>query len=73
MESPLQGMMWNTASIVGSSFIDAGHTGTTTSISITGLTKYTEYGIRLRTLTANANSAWDLSVHDDSQFQHPLR
>ena len=53
---------YRNASIVGSSFIDAGHTGTTTSISITGLTKYTEYGIRLRTLTANANSAWTTSV-----------
>ena len=53
---------YRNASIVGSSFIDAGHTGTTTSISITGLTKYTEYAIRLRTLTANANSAWTTSL-----------
>ncbi len=50
------------ASITGSSFVDAGHTGTTTSITITGLTRYTEYALRIRTLTANANSAWSTSV-----------
>ena len=55
-------VQYKNISTTGNSFVDAGHTGTTTSVTISGLTKYTKYEIQIRTLTANGNSAWSTSV-----------
>ena len=41
-----------------SDFTDASHTGTGTSIKVTGLTSETTYEVRVRTTTANDSSDW---------------
>ncbi len=47
-------------------FSDAGHTGTTTSFTFTGLTASTAYEIQVRTLAGTETSVWSASLYSST-------
>ena len=56
----------------GPTYTDAGHTGTTTSITLTGLTPNTPYMVRVRAVTETENGTWSVPFVYTTLSQYPL-
>ncbi len=53
-------------------YTDAGHTGTNTTVTITGLTPNTPYMVQVRAETETQESAWSTPVVQTTLLQYPI-
>ena len=53
-------------------YSDAGHTGTGTSVAITGLTPSTSYAVEVRALSGTETGIWSTTLYDSTLSQYPI-
>ena len=53
-------------------YSDAGHTGTGTSVAITGLTPSTSYAVQVRALAGTETGIWSTVLYDSTLSQYPI-
>ena len=53
-------------------YSDAGHTGTSTSVALTGLTASTSYAVQVRALAGTEKGIWSTTLYDSTLSQNPI-
>ena len=53
-------------------YSDAGHTGTGTSVALTGLTPSTSYAVQIRALAGTETGIWSTTLYDSTLSQYPI-